>query len=117
MIVNDPLWSLPRSLRIPLLSSLLIGLIMGLSVTALQLTLQPVVPLHYSLAEPNALLVNKLWLFVFPTTSLIITCSHALMLYFQRATDLVLLKLFIWATLLVQVVLAMALVRIMFLVI
>jgi hypothetical protein len=106
----------PQSLRIPLLSLFLISSAQALIVLINYFRLQPVVPLFYSLARKDQYLVSKEWLFLFPALSLLITLTHWLILNSMKDYEPLLLKIFAWTTVGFQVILSLALVRIILIV-
>lgn len=75
-------------------------------------SLQPEVPLFYSLSQASQQLVPKFWLFLFAGFSLSITIIHFAIIVLFKQLDILLLKLFAWTTVAVQILLLMALVRI-----
>ena len=104
---------LPRYLRRTFLLSLLIGLSMALATSALYFRIQPEVPLFYSLPRENQHLVAKEWLFLFPSLSLAITLIHISILTTAQHVEALLLKLFAWTTVGIQLILGTSLIRIL----
>lgn len=102
----------PKYSRTTALISLLISLLMGLLVSVLYFRLQPEVPLFYSLPRASEHLVTKEWLFLLPSISVIITITHLIIMSFSQQVDTLLLKLFAWSTVAVQLLLFVSLVRI-----
>ena len=72
----------------------------------------PEIPLFYSLADSGSQLVPKGWIFLLPVLSLLINVVHlGLTKIFNQINPFV-LKLFIWTTLFLQVILFIVNVRI-----
>jgi hypothetical protein len=108
---------LPRHLKTPVLISFLISSIIALLVLVLYFSLQPVVPLFYSLAQPADYLVPKMWLIVFPIISFAITLVHLASLNSLRMYETIIQKLYIWMTVAIQCLLLLALVRILWIIV
>lgn len=92
--------------------SLLISATSFLGVLIFYFNLQPQVPLFYSLARKSQYLAAKGWLFLFPALSLLITLVHFSILKMIHTADPLLIKLFTWITVGMQVLLGIALLRI-----
>lgn len=103
---------IPRFLRTTVLLSFLISFTSALVVIVFYFRLQPEIPLFYSLARKAQHLVNKEWLFIFPTLAFAISISHSVILRVAAFSDRLLVKLFAWSTVGIQVVLGLALLRI-----
>jgi hypothetical protein len=104
--------NLPRYLRTPFQISLLISSLITFVLLVLFFSLQPVVPLFYSLAQPNDYLVSKAWLIVFPVLSFAISFGHLFFIRFLFEHQRIIPKLFAWLTVVVQVLLALSFFRI-----
>jgi hypothetical protein len=85
---------------------------MALMTSVLYFRLQPVVPLFYSLPRESQHLVAKEWLFIFPAISMFITILHGSILTTSQNSEALLLRLFAWTTVSIQIVLFLALLRI-----
>ncbi|MCA9372739.1 hypothetical protein KC921_01410 [Candidatus Woesebacteria bacterium] len=73
---------------------------------------QPVLPLFYTFTRPEQTLVNKWWLLLIPGCSLLFSLfAHTFQLVL-RTVDVFVLQLFAWFTVFVQIVLLLAIVRI-----
>lgn len=107
---------IPHFVRTPFLLSFLIGLVLSLVSLIFYFRLQPVVPLFYSLALQTQQLAPKEWLFLFPSLSLGITIVHLFLLNIFREHSRLMLRLFSWVTLGIQVVLALSMIRIILIV-
>ncbi len=108
--------SIPRFLRTPFLLSFLCTCVVFLSFLIFYVILQPVVPIFYSLSQPENYLAPKEWLLVFPVTSFLITFVHLYLLHYLRQYEKVIQQLFAWMTVLMQVLLMIAFFRIIFIV-
>jgi hypothetical protein len=75
--------------------------------------IQPQVPLFYSLARTSQHLTSKNWLFLLPALSLLISFSHLIIAKIIRHNDQLLMKLFAWTTVGTQLILGLALFRIL----
>jgi hypothetical protein len=107
----------PRYLRTPFLLSLLVTFSLFLGLLALYTRLQPQVPFFYSFAEKNEYLAAKIWLWVFPVFSLSISFFHPLLLRaLEHRHERIVPILFAWSTILIQVLLALAFWRIIWLI-
>ena len=107
----------PRYVRQPFLISLLISFSSILGLLTVYFILQPQVPLYYSLARPEQFLVPKSRLFVFPGLSLLINALHLFSIKFLQHYEQVLVEIFAWITVAIQIFLVLALIRIIMLVI
>lgn len=116
-IFTLPLRRVPRYLRTPFLISILISFSLALIVLSVYFIMQPVIPFFYSLAEPNDFLAPKAWLFFFPIFSFFITFFHFTIVRALRHYEHVIQQLFVWFTIVIQILLAAALLRIIFIVI
>lgn len=106
----------PRHLKAPLLSIFLISSAQALLALINYFKLQPQIPLFYSLARKSQYLVNREWLFLFPALSFVISFGHLFLLKTLRQLEPLLLKLFAWTTVGFQVILSLALIRIILIV-
>lgn len=113
----NPIERQPRHLRRPFLISFLLSALGTLFTLVVYFPLQPVVPLFYSLARPEQHLVAKEWIFLLPAISWVISLGHLSLAKLMRNADLILIKMFVWTTVVMQVVLTIALLRIILIVI
>jgi hypothetical protein len=102
----------PYLRRIFLISFLISSLLMLIALVT-YFRIQPEIPLFYTLALPEHQLARKEWLFLFPFLSFSISTGHLFIIHWCREYSPMLLKLFGWITLGLQVVLATSLVRIL----
>jgi len=108
---------LPQYLKTPVLVCFFLSSLMALIVLASYMSIQPVVPLFYSLPQPNDYLVPKIWLAVFPILSFIITLSHLIWLKSIQTYEKVIQQLYIWLTVIIQLVFLLALIRIIWIIV
>lgn len=102
----------PYFIRTPFLLCYLLTLSSYLLVLVFYFRLQPVVPLFYSLAQDSQQLAHKNWIFLFPAMLTGITLGHLSLAHAFRTYDRLLLQLFSWTTLAVEVILMAAIIRI-----
>lgn len=104
---------IPRYLKRPFLISFLITTVIFLVTLIFFFRIQPQVPLFYSLARPSQHLTSKYWLFLLPALSLLINITHLMIVSFIKQTDKLLMKLLTWTTVGMQLILGLALFRIL----
>jgi hypothetical protein len=107
---------LPRSLRTPFLLAMLTSVTLILAFLVVDFSTQPVVPLFYSLGQPQDFLAAKEWLALFPIFSFTITILHATLLRYLRHYEQVIQLLFAWFTVVIQFLLALAMFRIIWII-
>ena len=107
---------LPKYLKIPFLISFLSSLVISLSFLVLYFGLQPQVPLFYSLPEPANYLVNKQWLIIFPIFSFLVTLGHFYYLRTTHTHEKVIREVAAWSTVVIQLLIALAYFRIIFII-
>ena len=107
---------LERTTRTPFLISYLLTAVTSFVALAFYLTLPPVIPLFYTLAEPTAQLANKEWIFLFPFLAISIGALHTFYLVFFSKNEAIAARLFAWSTVVMQALLIISLLRILFLV-
>lgn len=101
-----------RTLRLAVIISLVMSAVAGVAYPFLQ----PVVPLFYSVSQPEQQLAHKLWIFLLPALAWLITFFHFILLKNLKELSGTIEKLFCWTTVGVVFILGMLLVRIIFLV-
>lgn len=107
---------IPQAIKTPFLLVYLSSLFSVLITLTLYFRTQPIVPIFYSLAEPAQHLANKEWLFLFPTLSIGISILHTLLLKLIAKAEPLLIKLFAWTSVVIQVVLLLAIMRILYII-
>ncbi len=105
--------SLAKSVRPILIVSTVITGCITLAATLFYFITQPVIPLMYTLARPEQALVPKIWLFVFPLASVTITVLHIFLIAKCKDLEELILKLFAWVTVVIQVLILAVLIRIL----
>jgi hypothetical protein len=110
-------FQIPTFLRPQFQVSFLISSLFALILLIVYFSLQPVVPLFYSLAQPNDYLVPKIWLVCFPLLSFAITFAHLFLIRLLFTHERIIPQLFAWSTVVMQVLLAIAFVRILLIII
>ena len=91
---------------------ILISLSLTLASLVYYFQIQPVIPIFYTLPQRGEQLAMKEWLFLFPLLSTLITLVHATIILRIQAYEQVLLKLFTWITLVIQMLILLAFFRI-----
>jgi len=104
---------IPKYLKTPFLVSSLTVMTMFLVTLIFFFRIQPQVPLFYSLARSSQHLTSKGWLFLLPTISLFIGLAHLMIAKIAKHADQLLMKLFAWTTVGIQLILGLALFRIL----
>ncbi len=104
---------IPRLLKVPFLLSFLISSVLTLLVLVAYFRVQPQVPLFYTLARPSQQLVAKEWLFLFPILSFAISLVHLSIARWLYPQTRVIVQLFSWMTVAIQVTLALSLIRVL----
>ncbi len=100
--------------KIPLLISLLLtGLTTATTVLYISVA-QPVLPILYTLIQPEQTLVAKWWLLLLPGFSFLFSLTNYLLHLTLLAIDRFILQLSAWFTVFIQIVLLMALFRIIY---
>lgn len=107
---------IPKYLKAPLLFSFLFFFILALTATALYFSLQPEIPLFFTTATPQETLAPKEWIFIFPALSLAMAILNGGAMRLCRHTDPILLKIFGWVSVVVELILLIAMIRIIVLV-
>jgi hypothetical protein len=107
---------IPKLIKTPFLIVYLFTLMSALTTLTFYFRSQPVVPIFYSLAEPTQHLAAKEWLFLFPFISIMISFIHTALIRVLGKSELLLLKLFAWTTVVIQTVFLLALLRIVYII-
>lgn len=79
--------------------------------------LQPVIPIFYTLAQPEKQLAAKSWLLLFPLAAWLITLLHFSLLKAMKDLDRGMQKIFCWATVGLVSIIGLLLIRLILLVI
>ncbi len=107
------LLSTPRYVRVPFLISYLCTFTLTLFVLVFYFRVQPQVPLFYSLARPAEHLASKEWLFLIPAISGAISFIHLMIINLFHEYERLLIQLFSWSTVGIQIILSLALFRVL----
>lgn len=107
---------LPEFVKVPFLLVYLLTLLSALVTLIFYFRSQPEIPIFYSLPEPAQHLAPKQWLLLFPALSFVSTVIHVAITKSIAHTDRLLVALFSWASVLVQAVLILALLRIIYII-
>jgi len=107
---------IPLHLKAPFVSSgVITGVLFVLALVSF-FTTQPEIPIFYSLGAKSEWLAPKIWIFIFPVLSLATTVIHFLFLSLNKSLEKIITQLFAWATIIVQVVLALSFIRIIYII-
>ncbi len=98
-------------LSLPLKISMIITLVMLVETALFYSRLQPEIPLFYSLADPEQQLAHKPWIFILPAISLLINSLHLILIRVFNQLEELVLNLFTWSTVVLQIILLMTLTR------
>ncbi len=101
----------PKYIATPIKISLFITLFLLLLTGVILTFIQPVIPLFYSLPNPNEQLVNKSWLLLLPALSFLINLTHLGLLKIFPKVDRLMVKLFAWSGLILQIILTIITLR------
>ncbi|MDH5533119.1 MAG: hypothetical protein OEX81_01690 [Candidatus Pacebacteria bacterium] len=107
---------IPKVIKTPFLLIYLSTLVSALVTLVFYFGTQPVIPIFYSLPEAAQHLAAKEWLFIFPGFSFLISIFHTGLIKPIMKSDKLLLLLFAWTTVVIQVVLLLALIRIVYII-
>ncbi|NCN45503.1 MAG: hypothetical protein COU63_02740 [Candidatus Pacebacteria bacterium CG10_big_fil_rev_8_21_14_0_10_36_11] len=88
----------PKHLQQPAQAMLLLAFVTTLTAGVSFPFLQPVIPIFYSLSQPEKQLVDKWWIFLFPVFSWLITASHLLLIGIFKEIETNIQKLFSWTS-------------------
>lgn len=103
---------IPNFIRTPFRISLFFSLLIILITLVMYGSLQPEVPLFYSLPKSSQQLANKIYIFLIPVISLVITLGHFSLLLISKNMERRLKKMFAWITVIFQIVFFMIFLRI-----
>lgn len=103
---------LSTGIKRPLLLSIAVTGVIAIFSTIFYFFAQPSIPLFYSLPRSEQALAVKEWLFLFPVFSLTMTLVHSLLISLFKELDRLVIRLFVWMTVVMQFFLFVTLVRI-----
>lgn len=107
---------IPQTVKTPFLIIYLLTLVSALLTLTFYFRTQPVIPIFYSLPEPEQHLAAKEWIFIFPTLMFFVSLVHTSFTRFLNRSEKLLLNLFAWTTVVVQTVFLLALLRIVYII-
>lgn len=105
---------LPSSARAPLGLGFLVWLGMLTLTVGFSIVAQPEIPLFYTLARPDQQIVDVKWLYILPATSLLFNFLNYGFIVLAKEIDQLLISLFAWSALCLQVIIGLAVARIVF---
>lgn len=105
---------IPKTLYTPLLSAVIIFLLLMVATSIYFFIGPPEVPLFYSLARPEQQLTPKAFIFILPVVSGLFIFLHVVLIKILHEYDALLLALFAWVTVIIQVLLTIAFIRIFY---
>jgi hypothetical protein len=114
--LNDSAFNLPAYLKVPFRISFLLSSAITLTVLIFYFSIQPVIPLFYSLAEPTSYLAPREWLFLFPVFSFSLAILHMILIRVLYHHEKIIPILFAWATIVIQILTCLVLFRILFII-
>lgn len=103
---------LSHDVKRSVLTSVVLTLLLSALCSVYFVFAQPLLPIFYSLALPQQQLVPKVWLFMIPSISVGITLIHTSILSALSGYDRTIQRLFVWVTVVLQVLLILSVVRI-----
>lgn len=109
-------WNIPKEIKIPIGMLYLTTLVSVLLSLSIYFSLQPVIPLFYSLPQPEQQLVSKEWIFIFPLFTILISIVHSMIAYRLQSGHILLLQLFSWTSVFISILFLISQIRIILLV-
>lgn len=104
--------SLPSSPRMAFRWCIWLGLLISVLAGLALVWVQPIIPLFYSITDPNQQLTSKWWLLLFPGLSILFTSAHFLLARALKDWAEIIIRLIAWSTVALQAIVALTLVRI-----
>lgn len=115
-INKEFLFFIPQSTRMALYGCFAIMFFITIASVVFYPNLQNVIPIFYSLARTEHQLVDKGWIFLFPILSILIVLINTLLIYLAKNLEIMMLKMFSWATFLIELILLIIFVRLILIV-
>lgn len=109
--------SINRAHKLPLTACYVITLTISLLALTYYWRIQPIIPMFYTLALPERQLVAKEWIFFFPALAIFMSITHTTIISRTRENNLLIVQLFAWLTVVFLLLLAIALIRIITLIV
>lgn len=103
----------PLNTRVPLRWSLFFCFSQILAASTSLLWIQPVIPLLYSVSNPQQQLVNKWWILVFPGLSILFLSWHFYLIKLLKNWAEIIIKLVAWSSVVLQLLLVATLARLL----
>lgn len=107
---------IPNFIRQPFRISLFFSFLIILIALIMYGSLQPEIPLFYSLPDSSQQLANKIYIFLVPIISFLITIGHFALLLLSKSMEKRLKKMFAWITVILQIIFFMIFLRIILIV-
>lgn len=95
---------------------LFLSLAMSVATIVLLTFIQPEIPLFYTLSQPERQLAPKIWLFLFPALSWLITFFHFTLIKTLKDLEQNIQKMFCWTTVVIVIITALLFLRVTLLV-
>ncbi|NCO12397.1 MAG: hypothetical protein COZ34_02825 [Candidatus Pacebacteria bacterium CG_4_10_14_3_um_filter_34_15] len=102
----------PKSIKKSVLVSWIAMFVIALVSTIYYFIAQPELPIFYSLAQRKDQIVQKEYLFLFPTISLLMNLLHFQIIKVLKKYSSLMLKLFVFTTAFLQIIFLLSLLRI-----
>jgi hypothetical protein len=103
----------PLNTRQPLRWSLALALIQALLAGISLIWIQPVIPLLYSISNPQQQLVSHWWIFVFPALAFLFLSWHFFLIKALKNWAEIIIKLLAWSSVILQLLLTATLIRLL----
>ncbi len=105
--------TLPSTTRLAFRWAVWLGIIIA-ALCGLGLFLaQPIIPLFYSITDPNQQLVSKWWFLLFPGLAFLFTGAHYFLMRSLKDWTEIIIRLIGWSNVALQVMLLLTIVRIL----
>lgn len=108
---------IPKDVKTPFRVSALISLVLIILSIGAYGFIQPEIPLFYSLPKSSSQIVDKIYIFLIPIMSLIITATHFSILIASKEMEKRLKMMFAWATVILQFISLLIFLRIIIIIV
>jgi hypothetical protein len=109
-------WQIPQEVKYPVILLNLLFLVSALLSIVVYFGMQPVIPLFYTLTQPEQQLVAKEWIIIYPSGLALVSIIHSFILYRLQSGQLLLLQLFSWTSVLISLLYFISQIRLVMLV-
>lgn len=109
-------FSVPSSIKLPVQLLAFITLVSSFLSITFYFSIQPEIPLLYSLSQPEQQLVTKEWIFIFPAILLFITIVHSWILFKMTQVQELLTQLFSLTSIIIALLFLISQLRILYLI-